>query len=77
MPHVKNGPIDRHVAAQLRAARLSAGLTQTQAGEAIGVKFQQIQKYESANNRVTAAALFKLANFYGKPVGWFFPAHKR
>jgi transcriptional regulator with XRE-family HTH domain len=74
MPRAKANSVDRHVAAKLRATRL---LTQTEAGEAVGVRFRQIQKYESGRNRVTAGALSKLAVLYGKLIDSFFPTVKR
>ena len=64
--------IDLHVAKRLRAARLQRGVSQESAGQAIGVSFQQMQKYEKGTNRITAAKLFQLATLYDLPIQWFF-----
>lgn len=65
-------PIDAHVALRLKAARLSAGLSQEQGAAHIGLTFQQLQKYEKGTNRISAGKLDMLAELYGKPVSWFF-----
>jgi transcriptional regulator with XRE-family HTH domain len=57
--------------------RLERGISQTALGEVLGVAFQQVQKYEKGTNRVSAGALFELAEFFDKPVQWFFPEQKR
>ena len=49
--------IDRHVASRLRLRRLEAGLTQTMLADALGISFQQLQKYEGATNRISAGAV--------------------
>lgn len=54
-------PFDVEIASRLRATRESRGLTQVQLGEAIGVSFQQVQKYERGINRVAASTLMKCA----------------
>lgn len=64
--------IDRHVATRLRAARLQAKLSQEEAGEKLGVTFQQIQKYENGHNRISASTLYHLAALYGVELAWFF-----
>ena len=53
--------IDRHVASRLRLRRLEAGLSQTTLADALGISFQQLQKYEGATNRISAGALYQLA----------------
>jgi transcriptional regulator with XRE-family HTH domain len=63
---------DRHVAGRIRQARLMAGMTQEATGDALGLTFQQIQKYEKGTNRVGSGKLAALAKLYGKPVAWFF-----
>ena len=65
-------PIDRHVAAQLRARRLALGLSQKDVAAVVGVTMQQFQKYEYGTNRVTAGQLYRLAAALDVPVGWFF-----
>jgi transcriptional regulator with XRE-family HTH domain len=64
--------IDRHIAHRLRMARERAGVSQGVAGAAIGVSFQQIQKYESGINRISVGALHGLAKFYAIEITWFF-----
>jgi transcriptional regulator with XRE-family HTH domain len=57
--------IDRHVATRLRAARNLAKLSQDAASAAIGVSFQQLQKYEKGVNRITLGRLLMLLEVYG------------
>lgn len=68
----KISPPDTKLGLRCRAARLAAGLTQTDAGNCLGVTFQQVQKQENGTNRVSCVAMAKLAKLYGKPVEWFF-----
>ena len=58
-------PIDVDVGQQVRKYRLLRGLTQTQLAERVGVKFQQMQKYESGASRVSASRLVKIAEGFG------------
>lgn len=58
-------PIDIAVGRRVQRARMSAGLTQTALGQAIGVTFQQVQKYETGANRFSASRLVKAANALG------------
>ncbi len=64
--------IDRHLGKRLRQRRRTLGLTQQQIAEAVGVRFQQIQKYECGSNRISAARLWLLAKALEAPVGAFF-----
>lgn len=64
--------VDTHVGKRLRRRRRLLGLTQEGLGAKVGVKFQQIQKYETGANRVTASRLFDLANALGVSVNYFF-----
>lgn len=73
-------PIDRHVGARIRIRRREAGLTQSQLAEAVGVTFQQVQKYERAANRISASKLWEIAQVLGVSVAYFYeglgePAH--
>lgn len=68
MPH----PIDVHVGRRLRARRRLLGLTQETLASAVDIKFQQIQKYESGANRVSASRLWALAKALDAPVSYFF-----
>lgn len=65
-------PIDIHVGARLRLRRTLLGLSQEKLGEAVGITFQQLQKYERGANRISASRLFNLAQVLGVPVGFFF-----
>lgn len=67
-------PVDRFVGARLRAERLLMGLSQTDLGEAIGVSFQQVQKYERGVNRISASTLLRAARTLKVPVTDFFPS---
>ncbi len=64
--------IDIHVGRRLRSRRRLLGITQQALGEAIGVRFQQIQKYECAANRLTACRLWQLARELGVGIEYFF-----
>lgn len=59
---------------RLRLARNLAGLTQTELGTALGVAFQQVQKYESGANAIAAARLALAAKALNQPLTWFFAA---
>ena len=65
-------PIDRYVGSRLRVRRLGLGMSQTKLGQAIGVTFQQVQKYENGANRVGASNLYKMAKALGIDVGFFY-----
>jgi transcriptional regulator with XRE-family HTH domain len=65
-------PVDVHVGQRLRLRRKLAGLSQTELGEKIGVTFQQLQKYESGANRISASRLFDLSRVLDEPVSYFF-----
>jgi transcriptional regulator with XRE-family HTH domain len=64
--------IDVLVGQRLRAARRAAGLTQQDIGQRLGLTFQQIQKYEIAQNRICASRLFLIADMLGVNVNYFF-----
>ncbi len=65
-------PIDVHVGARVRQRRVLQGMTQTMLGDALGLTFQQVQKYERGTNRVSASRLFELARVFNLPVEFFF-----
>jgi transcriptional regulator with XRE-family HTH domain len=65
-------PIDKYVGNRIRGRRIGLRVSQTKLGQAIGVTFQQIQKYESGTNRVGASNLFKIAKALGVDVSFFF-----
>ena len=64
--------VDVHVGLRIRAARLAAGLSQERLGNALGVTFQQVQKYEKGSNRVGASRLSDAARILSVPVSFFF-----
>ena len=65
-------PVDAHVGARLRQRRTLSGMSQTKLGSAIGVAFQQVQKYERGTNRISASRLFDLSRVLDVPVQFFF-----
>lgn len=65
-------PIDVHVGARLRLRRTLLGLSQEKLGEAVGITFQQLQKYERGSNRISASRLFNLSQVLDVPVSFFF-----
>lgn len=65
-------PIDVHVGARVRLRRTLLGMSQEKLGEAIGLTFQQVQKYERGMNRISASKLWKLSNVLDVPVSYFF-----
>ena len=70
--HPRPNPIDVHVGARVAAHRKLAGLSQEALGDAIGVTFQQVQKYERGTNRIGASRLFAVAQTLDVPVSVFF-----
>ncbi|WEK40595.1 MAG: helix-turn-helix transcriptional regulator [Candidatus Brevundimonas colombiensis] len=66
-------PVDVFVGAQIAARRMALGLSQSALGDQVGVSFQQMQKYESGRNRISASRLHGLAVALGAPVQAFFP----
>ncbi len=65
-------PVDVHVGARLRVRRTLLGMSQTTLGEAIGLTFQQVQKYERGANRISASRLFALSRTLDVSVEFFF-----
>src|SRR5215204_866273 len=65
-------PIDIRVGARLRLRRNMLGLSQERLGEAIGLTFQQVQKYERGANRIGASRLHELSRVLDVPVAFFF-----
>jgi transcriptional regulator with XRE-family HTH domain len=64
--------IDLHLGKRLRRRRRLLGLTQQQLATAVGIRFQQIQKYECGANRISAARLWQLAEALETPVAYFY-----
>ena len=69
--------VDRHIGTKIFIARTHAGLTQSELGDAVGVKFQQIQKYESGANRVSASRLHDIGQTLGVAPADFFKGLER
>src|SRR5918993_1249396 len=65
-------PIDMRVGARLRLRRNMLGFSQEKLGEAIGLTFQQVQKYERGANRIGASRLYELGRVLDVPVSFFF-----
>lgn len=64
------GPVDLNVGARIRLRRKALGITQSQLAEALGLTFQQVQKYERGVNRVSASVLVKIAKRLECPVAY-------
>jgi transcriptional regulator with XRE-family HTH domain len=65
-------PVDVHVGKRIRHRRWVSGTTQQQLADQVGIKFQQIQKYETGMNRVSASRLWDIAHALGVEVSFFF-----
>jgi transcriptional regulator with XRE-family HTH domain len=65
-------PIDRHVGSRVRMRRMLIGMSQEKLGEALGLTFQQVQKYEKGTNRIGASRLHRIASVLGVPVEFFY-----
>ena len=65
-------PIDVHVGSRVRARRQAVGMSQEKLGDALGLTFQQVQKYEKGVNRVSGSRLQQLTNILQVPVAYFF-----
>ncbi len=65
-------PIDVHVGNRVRMRRMLVGMSQEKLGDALGLTFQQIQKYEKGANRVSASRLYQVASTLGVPIQFFF-----
>lgn len=65
-------PVDAHVGKRVRHRRWMVGMTQQQLGEKVGIKFQQIQKYETGMNRISASRLWDIAQALDVPISYFF-----
>ena len=70
--HAAPDPIDVAVGARMRMRRKTLGLTQTALAEALGITFQQVQKYERGFNRVSASKLYEIARVLKVPLSYFF-----
>lgn len=71
LPTPTDYEIDTHIGQRIRERRLVMGVTQTQLADAIGVAFQQVQKYETGKNRVSGSKLFRIAEILQVHIGYF------
>jgi transcriptional regulator with XRE-family HTH domain len=65
-------PVDKHVGSRVRMRRLMLGMSQEKLADAIGLTFQQVQKYEKGTNRMGSSRLQQIANVLQVPVTFFF-----
>ena len=65
-------PVDVYVGKRVRQRRWMVGMTQQQLAEKVGIKFQQIQKYETGMNRVSASRLWDISDALGVSISFFF-----
>lgn len=68
MPH----PTDEHVGKRVRQARIAKSLSQSALGQALGISFQQVQKYESGSNRIGSSRLWDISQILDTPIEFFF-----
>ena len=65
-------PTDKYVGSRVRMRRMMLGMSQEKLGDALGLTFQQVQKYEKGTNRIGASRLQQIAHFLQVPVSFFF-----
>jgi transcriptional regulator with XRE-family HTH domain len=65
-------PVDVHVGKRVRHRRWMVGMTQQQLADKVGIKFQQIQKYETGMNRISASRLWDISDALGVSISFFF-----
>ena len=71
-PRTKPDPVDVHVGKRLSLRRKLLGLSQQKLAQALGITFQQVQKYEKASNKISAGRLYRLSQILDVPVSFFF-----
>src|SRR6516225_8892247 len=65
-------PIDKHVGSRVRMRRMMLAMSQEKLGDALGLTFQQVQKYEKGTNRIGASRLQQISHILQVPVEFFF-----
>jgi len=65
-------PVDKHVGSRVRMRRMMLGMSQEKLGDALGLTFQQVQKYEKGTNRIGASRLQQISHILQVPVSFFF-----
>ncbi|MGE5504897.1 MAG: helix-turn-helix domain-containing protein [Actinomycetota bacterium] len=71
-PPRKPDPVDAHVGFRIRQRRMHLGMSQEKLANALGVTFQQVQKYESGANRIGASRLWDISQVLDAPAAFFF-----
>jgi transcriptional regulator with XRE-family HTH domain len=69
--------VDRFIGARVRTRRMLVGMSQGKLGEALGITFQQIQKYEKGTNRISVSRLHQIAEILAVPIGYFYEGAPR
>ena len=64
--------VDKYVGSRVRGRRMALGISQTKLANALGVSFQQVQKYEKGSNRISASKLLAISHLLERPVSYFF-----
>src|SRR3977135_3540967 len=72
MPKKAPNPIDKHVGSRVRMRRMMLSMSQEKLGGALGLTFQQVQKYEKGTNRIGASRLQQISHILQVPVAFFF-----
>jgi len=72
MPRIPCNAIDRHIGLRVRQRRMAVSMTQMSLADALDVSFQQIQKYETGKNKISASRLFEIAYHLCVPFEYFF-----
>jgi transcriptional regulator with XRE-family HTH domain len=72
VPQKSPSPIDRYVGSRVRVRRLAVGMSQSRLAAALGLTFQQVQKYENGTNRIGASRLHEIAGILGVAVTYFY-----
>lgn len=73
MSNKTSTPDDAYIGQRIRQARMEKQLSQADLGEALDITYQQIQKIERGDNRISGGRLRTISRILGKPIGWFFP----
>jgi transcriptional regulator with XRE-family HTH domain len=71
-PSISKQDVDAHVGKRLRLRRTMMGLSQESVAKAVGITFQQVQKYEKGSNAMNSSRLYEFARFMNVPVAYFF-----
>lgn len=76
-PNKSPNPTDTHVGARVRQRRMTLGISQERLGQALGLTFQQVQKYEKGTNRIGASRLYQIAQILQVPETFLFEGAPR